>query len=103
MAEKAHIALAMRKVYQNALAHATDIRRPDFHMLAEEVLELSLALRGLHEDSVEHELTQIAGIALNWLADLDMQIETQEAAVRRARGGEWRRGGTRAEYEAGGE
>jgi len=39
-------------------------------MLVEELLELSLALSNHHEHLPEHELVQIAGIAINWLADL---------------------------------
>ena len=35
--------------------------------LLEEVVELSLALVGLHKHTPEHELAQIATIAMNWL------------------------------------
>ena len=35
--------------------------------LLEEMFELLLALMGLHKDSPEHELRQIATIAMNWL------------------------------------
>ena len=36
-------------------------------MLHEEVAELTLSLRGKHEHSPELELTEIAGICINWL------------------------------------
>lgn len=71
MAKQGHIAIAMRKVYENAQAHIDYQPRPDFHQLVEEVLELSQAVRGHHEHPVEFELIQIAGIVLNWLGDIE--------------------------------
>ena len=66
---------AVGRVKANALAHRLNTRRPSFHMLAEELLELSLALRGQHEHSPEHELAQIGGMAINWLADLMIRAD----------------------------
>ena len=50
-----------------------------FDQLAEEVLELHLALRGKHADSPILELIEIAGLALNMIAaykpkDIEMQF-----------------------------
>lgn len=66
----AKLALALRAIRANAREHHKDSRRPDFHMLAEEILELSLALRENHEHDPWHELVQIGGVAANWIADL---------------------------------
>ncbi len=66
----AKIALALRAVKANARKHQRDEHRPEFHMLAEEVLELSMALRGQHEHPAWMELIQIGGIVINWLADI---------------------------------
>ena len=49
--------------------------------LQEEVLELSLALRGRHEHQPELELMQIAAIALNWLRHFYTH-EQRQAALR---------------------
>lgn len=64
------ITLARRAIDSNARQHRYDEWRPDFHMLAEEMLELSLALRGQHEHPPWLELVQIGGIVTNWLADI---------------------------------
>ena len=37
-----------------------------FLSLLEEVCELGLAILGLHKDTVQHELIQIAAICMNW-------------------------------------
>lgn len=66
-----HLAIVMRTVYENAKRHANYQPRPDFSMLAQEVLELSLSLRGRHEHPPEWELVQIGGVVLNWLADIE--------------------------------
>jgi len=71
MAQPGHIAIVRRKVYENAQAHVDHRPRPDFHQLVEEVLELSMAIRGNHEHPIEIELIQIGGIVLNWLADIE--------------------------------
>ena len=69
--------IAILKVYENANTY--------FHKwygrnnvqwlkgLKEEVEELSKVIDGEHNDSIEHELIQIAGIAANWLAYLEDQ------------------------------
>ena len=66
-----HVAIAMRKVYDNAQNHMG--QHPDFAMLAQEVLELSLALCNRHEHPPEWELVQIGGIVVNWLADIEAE------------------------------
>lgn len=66
----AHVALALRAIKANARKHQHDEYRPEFHMLAQEVLELSLALRDRHEHPALLELVQIGGIVTNWLADI---------------------------------
>ena len=71
MAELGHVAVAMRKVYQNAQDHINYRPPPDFAMLAQEMLELSLSLRGRHEHPPEYELVQMGGIILNWLANIE--------------------------------
>jgi len=37
-----------------------------FVSLLEEVIELGLSLLGLHKDTPEYEIAQIASIAINW-------------------------------------
>ena len=64
------ITLARRAIDSNARQHRHDEYRPEFHMLAQEMLELSLALRGRHEHPAWRELIQIGGIVTNWLADI---------------------------------
>ncbi len=66
----AKIALALRAVKANTRKHQHDEYRPEFHMLAQEMLELSLALRGRHEHPAWLELVQIGGVVINWLADI---------------------------------
>lgn len=41
--------------------------------LLQEIGELSSVMAGDHEDTMEHELAQIASIALNWLRKLDSE------------------------------
>lgn len=69
----AKIALALRAIKANARKHQHDEYRPEFHMLAQEVLELSLALRDRHEHPARLELIQIGGVVVNWLADMMSQ------------------------------
>lgn len=38
-----------------------------FIRLVEEVIELGLALAGLHKDEPRHELKQIGSICINWI------------------------------------
>lgn len=66
----ARVALALRAIKANARKHQCDEYRPEFHMLAREMLELSLALRNRHEHPAWLELIQIGGVVVNWLADI---------------------------------
>ena len=65
-----HVAQALRAIKVNARKHQHDEYRPEFLMLAQEVLELSLALRDEHERPAWLELVQIGGTIINWLADI---------------------------------
>ncbi len=47
-------------------------------MLAQEMLELSLALRNRHQHAAWLELIQIGGIAVNWLADIMAELGDTE-------------------------
>ena len=64
------IAQALRAITANARKHQHDEYRPEFHMLAQEMLELSLALRNRHKHPAWLELIQIGGVVTNWLADI---------------------------------
>ena len=64
--------LAMLKVWSNVVLHAHKWNKEGddfwFKRLIKEVGELSASLGNDHKDPPEHELEQIAGICINWLA-----------------------------------
>jgi len=47
-----------------------------YRMLMEEVAELTLALEGKHEHTPDLELTEIAGICINWIEKINDENET---------------------------
>jgi hypothetical protein len=51
--------------------------------LVEELKELKNALKGEHSDSPDHELVQIASIALNWLEHRGADCDEIEASLSR--------------------
>jgi hypothetical protein len=63
--ENSALLRALSNVEMNATANA--YKRPKVTALLEEVAELILACRGKHEDGVELEIIQIAGVAINIL------------------------------------
>ena len=67
-AQRLAIMGVLENVKDNSHKHRT--RDDDFWlmMLLEEVSELVLSLRGEHGDPPDLELTEIAGICINWLA-----------------------------------
>lgn len=53
---------------RQCLNHRRDENDDYWHlMLLEEVAELTLSLRGKHKHAPELELTEIAGICINWM------------------------------------
>jgi len=75
------IAKALRAARANARAYRNCKYRPNFHLLVEEVLELSQALRGKHEHPPWFELIQIMGISANWLADMMNDPDVEQGII----------------------
>ena len=73
------VKIAALRIYDNAAAHFGKWHSHGssfwFDRLSEEVEELNGILCGDHAGSIEHELTQIAGICVNWLAKMEYQKE----------------------------
>lgn len=64
--------IALKEAYKN---HWRDMPESYWFMrLAEELGELGGVLAGNHDDTVEHELKQIAAICLNWLEMRDDRL-----------------------------
>lgn len=62
-----HIALSKAVLLVEENARGNAYKRPAMTTLIEEMAELTLALRGKHDDPVDVELVQIAGVAVNLL------------------------------------
>lgn len=71
---------------QKVVANANQYRdkwagKPDcywFQRLSQEIGELGGVLAGDHDDTLEHELTQIASISINWLRRLQLDAAIRE-------------------------
>ena len=72
--------IATMRVFDNANAHFGQWHMQKqqsfwFDKLMEEVKELEGVLLGDHDGTIEHELTQIAGICTNWLAKNALELK----------------------------
>ena len=71
--EEKHFQRALDEVSQNAKDHRHI--RPQATVLIEEFSEAILSLRGKHKDPVVLELTQIAGVCINLIWQLEAGYE----------------------------
>lgn len=72
---------AIREVSENAISNAA--KRPKMTTLLEEVAEAILASRGKHDDPLELELTQIAGVCINLLWQMKMGVDVANLQTRK--------------------
>jgi NTP pyrophosphatase (non-canonical NTP hydrolase) len=76
--------LAILRVWANAkkYAHKWKNKNDDYWCLrlVQEVGELSASLADDHEHTPDYEMTQIAGICINWLAKRDEELDNDRSS-----------------------